>query len=187
VAVPFSMFSTIFFRFSNTLKVFRRSNILFHSKVYRSKEIRRNTKFLSYKKKFESQGDNIEVNSMMSTIEATDNIFQTLLNIPIPTQVITNESGQESISNLTWRDIFDHIKKVYSQGMSSIRYLHDVHAYNYRMTNIQAAFLYDQLNDIQSILDNKRKIDELILPTKKKTYLYAIKEAFLFVYSQITE
>ena len=44
--------------------------------------------------------------------------------------------------------------------MSSTRYLHDVHAYNYRMTNIQAAFLYDQLNDIENILNNKRKLFE---------------------------
>lgn len=42
--------------------------------------------------------------------------------------------------------------------MSSIRYLHDVHAYNYRMTNIQATFLYEQLNDIDNILANKKQI-----------------------------
>ena len=42
--------------------------------------------------------------------------------------------------------------------MSSIRYLHDTHAYNYRMTNIQGAFLYDQLNDFDSIINNKRQI-----------------------------
>ena len=42
--------------------------------------------------------------------------------------------------------------------MSSVKYLHDVHAYNYRMTNIEAAFLYDQLNDVDNILKNKRKI-----------------------------
>ena len=42
--------------------------------------------------------------------------------------------------------------------MSDTRYLHNVHAYNYRMTNIQAGFLYDQLNDIENILENKYKI-----------------------------
>ena len=55
-------------------------------------------------------------------------------------------------------DIYNYIKRVYSQGMSSVRYLHDVHAYNYRMTNVEAAFLYDQLNDVDNILKNKRKI-----------------------------
>lgn len=55
-------------------------------------------------------------------------------------------------------DIYEHIKKVYSQGMSETKYLHDVHAYNYRMTNIQSAFLYDQLNEIENILENKKCI-----------------------------
>jgi len=56
------------------------------------------------------------------------------------------------------KDIYDYIFKVYSQGMSNVRYLHDTHAYNYRMTNIEAAFLYDQLNDFNTILQNKRNI-----------------------------
>lgn len=56
------------------------------------------------------------------------------------------------------RDIYEHITLVYSQGMSRTRYLHEVHAYNYRMTNIQAAFLYDQLNDIENILNVKKKV-----------------------------
>ena len=57
-------------------------------------------------------------------------------------------------------DIYNYIKSAYSQGMSETRYLHCLHAYNYRMTNIQAGFLYDQLNDIQTILENKYKIFE---------------------------
>jgi perosamine synthetase len=59
------------------------------------------------------------------------------------------------------QDVYDYIKKVYSQGMSNIRYVHDVHAYNYRMTNIQAAFLYDQLNDIDTILKRKQEIFDI--------------------------
>jgi perosamine synthetase len=63
-------------------------------------------------------------------------------------------------------EVYNYIKKVYSQGMSSKRYVHDVHAYNYRMTNIQAAFLYDQLSDIDAILQRKKSIfdtyDELL-------------------------
>ncbi len=55
-------------------------------------------------------------------------------------------------------EVYNYIKSVYSQGMSDTRYLHNVHAYNYRMTNIQAGFLYDQLNDIENILENKYKI-----------------------------
>jgi perosamine synthetase len=49
------------------------------------------------------------------------------------------------------KEIYEYILRVYSQGMSQVRYLHDVHAYNYRMTNVEAAFLYDQLNDLDNI------------------------------------
>ena len=55
-------------------------------------------------------------------------------------------------------EVYNYIKSVYSQGMSDTKYLHNVHAYNYRMTNIEAGFLYDQLNDIENILENKYKI-----------------------------
>ena len=55
-------------------------------------------------------------------------------------------------------DVYKYIKSVYSQGMSETRYLHNLHAYNYRMTNVAAAFLFEQLNDIDHILENKKKI-----------------------------
>lgn len=55
-------------------------------------------------------------------------------------------------------DIYNYIKSVYSHGMTESRYIHDKLATNYRMTNIQAAFLYDQLNDIENILNLKNKI-----------------------------
>jgi len=54
--------------------------------------------------------------------------------------------------------VYNYIKSVYSQGMSETRYLHNLHAYNYRMTNIQSGFLYDQLDDLENILENKYKI-----------------------------
>jgi perosamine synthetase len=73
-------------------------------------------------------------------------------------KIITTGEGGAFLTN--HQDIYEHIKKVYSQGMSNTCYLHDVHAYNYRMTNIQAAFLYEQLNDIESILANKKQIFE---------------------------
>jgi len=71
-------------------------------------------------------------------------------------KIITTGEGGAFLTN--HQDIYEHIKLVYSQGMSEIKYLHNVHAYNYRMTNIQAAFLYDQLNDIDTILTRKREI-----------------------------
>jgi perosamine synthetase len=71
-------------------------------------------------------------------------------------KVITTGEGGAFLTNN--EEVYNYIKGVYSQGMSSTKYLHNVHAYNYRMTNIQAAFLYDQLNDIDFILDNKKEI-----------------------------
>lgn len=73
-------------------------------------------------------------------------------------KIITTGEGGAFLTNN--EDIYNYILKAYSQGLSSERYLHDTHAFNYRMTNVQSAFLYDQLNDIHSILDNKRKIFE---------------------------
>ena len=73
-------------------------------------------------------------------------------------KIITTGEGGAFITNN--EDVYNYILKAYSQGLSNERYLHDTHAFNYRMTNIQAAFLYDQLNDIQNILNNKRKIFE---------------------------
>jgi len=73
-------------------------------------------------------------------------------------KIITTGEGGAFLTND--EAVYNYILKVYSQGLSNERYLHDTHAFNYRMTNIQAAFLFDQLNDIQNILDNKRKIFE---------------------------
>jgi hypothetical protein len=69
-------------------------------------------------------------------------------------KIITTGEGGAFLTNDS--DVYEHIKRVYSQGMSSVRYLHYIHAYNYRMTNIEAAFLYDQLNDIDNILQTKK-------------------------------
>jgi len=69
-------------------------------------------------------------------------------------KIITTGEGGAFLTNDD--DLYNYINKVYSQGMSNIRYLHDTHAYNYRMTNIQAAFLFDQLNDLDNILLKKK-------------------------------
>ena len=71
-------------------------------------------------------------------------------------KTITTGEGGAFITNDD--DIYTYIKRVFSQGMSSKRFIHDIHAYNYRMTNVQAAFLYEQLNDIKFILDLKKEI-----------------------------
>lgn len=71
-------------------------------------------------------------------------------------KTVTTGEGGAFITNDD--SVYNYIKCVYSQGMSSKRYIHNIHAYNYRMTNIQAAFLYDQLCDIDNILLRKQKL-----------------------------
>ena len=67
----------------------------------------------------------------------------------------TGEGGAFFTNDL---DVYRYIKKIYSHGMTNERYIHKYLAYNYRMTNIQAAFLYDQLKDVEHILNLKNKI-----------------------------
>jgi perosamine synthetase len=68
-------------------------------------------------------------------------------------KVITSGEGGAFFTND--EDVFNFVHKSAHQGMTKQRYIHDVHGYNYRMTNVQAAFLYDQLNDIDNILEKK--------------------------------
>ena len=55
-------------------------------------------------------------------------------------------------------EIYKYINNIYSHGMTSKRYVHCNVATNFRMTNVQAAFLYDQLNDIEHILTLKNNV-----------------------------
>jgi len=57
-------------------------------------------------------------------------------------------------------DIYNYISKKINQGNTDKRYIHDLLGYNYRMTNIQAGFLYDQLCDLDEILNKKKRIFE---------------------------
>jgi len=69
--------------------------------------------------------------------------------------ITTGEGGAFFTSDI---DVYKYIKTYYSHGMSDIRYVHNILGTNYRMTNVQAAFLYDQLNDIDHILELKNNI-----------------------------
>jgi perosamine synthetase len=55
-------------------------------------------------------------------------------------------------------DLHQFIAKTCNQGVSQTRYLHDCLGYNYRITNLQAAVLYDQLGDLDKILKKKADI-----------------------------
>lgn len=69
--------------------------------------------------------------------------------------ITTGEGGAFFTNDI---DVYKYIKTFYSHGMSETRYVHSLIGTNYRMTNIQAAFLYDQLNDLQNLLEKKNKI-----------------------------
>jgi perosamine synthetase len=69
--------------------------------------------------------------------------------------ITTGEGGAFFTHDL---DVAQFIRRTHSQGMSGERYIHNVHAYNYRMTNVQAGFLLDQLQDLTQILETKRNV-----------------------------
>lgn len=69
-------------------------------------------------------------------------------------------------------ELYNYIKSSYSHGMTDERYIHDKIAYNYRMTNVQAGFLYDQLNDIQHIL----KLKQIVFNNYDKLFSSLIEE-----------
>jgi perosamine synthetase len=69
--------------------------------------------------------------------------------------ITTGEGGAFFTNDL---EIYKYIKTYFSHGMSERRYVHSLVGTNYRMTNVQAAFLYDQLNDLESILKEKERI-----------------------------
>jgi perosamine synthetase len=56
------------------------------------------------------------------------------------------------------KDVFSILERQYSQGQTSTRYVHDMLAYNYRMTNIQASILIEQLKIKDEILNKKNNI-----------------------------
>ncbi len=57
--------------------------------------------------------------------------------------------------------LFEYLNSVRGQGMSSIRYVHDKLGYNYRMSNVQAALLYGQLEMLGEIRERKATVFEL--------------------------
>jgi perosamine synthetase len=69
--------------------------------------------------------------------------------------ITTGEGGAFFTNDI---EIYKYIKTYFSHGMSQERYIHNVLGTNYRMTNVQAGLLYDQLNDIEHILSLKKSI-----------------------------
>lgn len=71
-------------------------------------------------------------------------------------KIITSGEGGAILT--TQKDVYDYLAKVCNQGMTETKYLHDVLGYNYRMTNVQAALLYDQLLHLPQILADKHRL-----------------------------
>lgn len=55
-------------------------------------------------------------------------------------------------------DIYHFAKTTHSQGQSGKRFVHDKLGYNFRMTNVQAALLYGQLQVLPDILSMKQDV-----------------------------
>ena len=75
--------------------------------------------------------------------------------------------------------LYNYIYNIHSHGMSNKRYVHINLGTNYRMTNLQSAFLYDQLNDINNILELKSNIiknyDNLLNDLYQKNIIHRVK------------
>lgn len=57
-------------------------------------------------------------------------------------------------------DVYEYIKCIHGQGQSSERFIHNHLGYNYRMTNVQAALLYGQLELLPEIMEKKHNLFE---------------------------
>ncbi len=78
------------------------------------------------------------------------------------------------------KNVYDYIRTYCNHGMSNERYIHNILGNNFRMTNIQAAILYDQLSDIDTILrmksDVMKSYHRLIEPLKSLGVIHLKQE-----------
>lgn len=71
--------------------------------------------------------------------------------------ITCGEGGMVLTSNKLFAE---KIKKLKTQGVSEIKeYWHDIHGYNYRMTNIQAAIGLAQFERVQEFIDKKIQLN----------------------------
>jgi len=72
-------------------------------------------------------------------------------------KTITSGEGGAVVTNDD--EIFEFVRMMCGQGQSlERRYVHDILGYNYRMTNIQAAILFGQLDVLSEILEKKQGV-----------------------------
>ena len=58
------------------------------------------------------------------------------------------------------KSVYNFALKLKGQGQTNERYIHDELGYNYRMTNIQAAILLGQLENMDYVIENKKRVFE---------------------------
>jgi perosamine synthetase len=73
-------------------------------------------------------------------------------------KTLTSGEGGAFITNDD--EVFSYINMIKNQGQSDVKFLHSVMGYNYRMTNIQAAILYGQIYDLDTIIKLKENVFE---------------------------
>lgn len=73
-------------------------------------------------------------------------------------------------------ELYDYFLRVQSQGQTQQRYIHDILAFNYRMTNIQATILLDQIEIIDEIIEKKKIIFERYKKDLSKKFEFQISE-----------
>lgn len=71
--------------------------------------------------------------------------------------ITSGEGGAFFTNNL---DVYNEMHKIHGQGQTNRKFIHDVLGYNYRMTNVQAAFIYGSMLHIDEILERKKFIFE---------------------------
>jgi perosamine synthetase len=69
---------------------------------------------------------------------------------------ITSGEGGAFLTND--EELYEYAVKVHGQGMTKTKFIHDELGYNYRMTNIEAALLYGQLEHLNEIIERKHKV-----------------------------
>lgn len=74
--------------------------------------------------------------------------------------ITTGEGGAVVTNNISFAQ---KMRKIRNHGMTEKRYWHDLVGYNYRLTNLQAALGCAQLDKLDIILNNKKRIHNFYL------------------------
>lgn len=69
------------------------------------------------------------------------------------------------------KDVYDFIYSTMHHGFGEEKFIHPRLGYNYRMTNIQAAMLYDQMQNIESILQDKYRVFDVYKENLKNSLI----------------